>query len=585
MKKIFFAFISFLIVNSAVFCGVVYYDDPLAVGIGARPIGMGRAFVAIADDGNAIFMNPSGLATQNKWHFSSMSTNFMNEYQYTMLSGVYPTPDGVYGLGYVSSQIGDIITDGGGTADFYNQAFVFSYGRYVGDIWKGYMGGERNLYAGANLKYYSKGFGGDVTAAGAGYNFDLGLKYVPEKWISYGLTVQNVLMGSKIGGDFEPEDMPSVVKVGAAFYWLEHDVKFALDKDMFIGRSVPWPMHFGVEYRAHQYLVLRAGLDQVAGSSGGGDISTNTTFGVGLEYNGFRVDLSYMSNFAEADISSSILSISFYGEAAVKEKKIEAPPVKKAAPLPTELIAKKVVIEPADKISTFNKEVAFTGRVEPDITEIWIDGVKAELQADGLFKQTLPLAIGKNEKPVRIVDASGAEATIYRRIARFYLPAGMTKEEAEVKLFEEKVILSKIYNYLVKDYSMQTKISRELLALVISEAKKLEYVLPSEQVSKDVNNTYWAAPYIFAVKAAGIMSDNEGGNFTPHKNVTRAELAVYMARATGGNESSILQYLGSKPLNEDATFEDLVSILYHSGVLSGAIDEYKDFLGMGKATI
>ena len=35
--------------------------DISRTGIGARPLALGRSFTAIADDGNAVLMNPAGL--------------------------------------------------------------------------------------------------------------------------------------------------------------------------------------------------------------------------------------------------------------------------------------------------------------------------------------------------------------------------------------------------------------------------------------------------------------------------------------------------------------------------------------------
>ena len=35
--------------------------DPLYIGVGARPLGMGKAYVGYAEDGDALFTNPAGL--------------------------------------------------------------------------------------------------------------------------------------------------------------------------------------------------------------------------------------------------------------------------------------------------------------------------------------------------------------------------------------------------------------------------------------------------------------------------------------------------------------------------------------------
>lgn len=483
MGKYIAAIILILMMNSAAYSGVVYYDDPLAVGIGARPVGMGRAFVAIADDGNAIFMNPAGLGSQNLWNLSSMSTNFMDEYRYTMLSAVYPTPGGVYGLGYVSSSINDIILSDGGTANFYNYALVLSYGRPIGKLLEPYLGGDHQIYGGANLKYYSKGFSGDLQASGAGINIDTGLKWkYNERW-SFGLNFQNILVGSKVAGDFDPEDMPSVTKIGAAYYFYEYNVKLSLDKDMFFGRSVPWPMHFGVEWKAHPLLTLRGGFDQVAGASGGGDIATNATFGVGLEYKGVSIDLAYMQNFAETNISSTFLSLTFSGGPLfAEEKKITkeaAPPTPAKAPevmkAPAKPITEKILLmEPQDKTYTFDSETTFWGKVDPDVAELWINTKQVPFNSEGNFAQVMQLEYDKNNFDIRIRDAAGNEGSVSMSIARYYLPKDMTKEQATSRTVDYVIIQSKVHDYLGKDYSPNDYISREALNAILEKIKQAQ---------------------------------------------------------------------------------------------------------------
>lgn len=490
MKRVLVAVACFLMLCSVAYCGVVYYDDPLAVGLGARVIGMGRAFVAVADDTNAMFLNPAGLGSQKLLKISSMSTNFMDEFQYTMLSGVYPTSNGVFGIGYVGSHVGDILVSGGGTTSYANQALVLSYGKYVGDSLAGYLGGEHNILAGANLKYFSKGFSGDVQASGAGYNFDLGAKYIANDRTAFGINFQNILFASKIAGDIEPEDMPFVTRIGAAYYWRECNLLFAADKDMFVGRFVPWPMHLGVEWRAHENLILRAGLDQVAGSSGGGDISTNSTFGVGFQYNGFRVDVAYMQNFAETNISSSFISISFYGSALAFGKNAEeemmaakpAPPpptpspiISEAPEIPQKPITEKIIlINPQDKTYTFDSEIAFIGGADPDVKEILINDKNVPFNPDRTFSEKIPLAYGQNTVKVLIRDISGNEGSISMNLARYYLPKDMTTREAESKYIDYVIIQSKVHDYLGKDYSADDYVSREALSVIISKIKELK---------------------------------------------------------------------------------------------------------------
>lgn len=596
MKKVLFLSVIILAFYSVVCSGVVFYNDPLAVGIGSRPIGMGRAFVAVADDSNAILMNPAGLGSQKAWSISSMSTTFMEDYPYTMLSGVYPTSNGVYGLSYVAVRCGDILATDGGSIDYYNQALVLAYGRYVGDSLSKILGQEHEIYAGANLKYYSKGFSGDESINGTGANIDLGLKYVQNKYWSYGIDLQNMLYGSRIGGDFEPEDMPFAIRLGAVYNWVEYNVKIALDKELNLGRSeMPWPMHFGVEWRAHEYLFLRAGYDQVAGGTDGGDLATNPTFGVGFAYNGLRLDLSYMQNFADTNISSTFISFSFYGGPLVLEKK-PAEEVKPAPPKPEE--AKPIKPEeakpilgwihmtsPADDLMTEKSAANFAGSVEAYIVSVRIDAQEAALNKDRKFSVQVPLESGMNTKTVMIYDLYNNSATIAKKIVRYYLPTDIPVEVGVNQDFEHKIIYTMVRQYIGRDYAMKNNLSRETLAMIFAQVKRLGMQPPVSPISIDVSSSYWAAGYINSVINAGYMKIYSDGTFRPGKLVTREELAYLLTRVTQIQEITIAGFMQGKKMSDNATMADLIDLLYNTGLLDGDVDGYKDFLGIRKGTI
>jgi hypothetical protein len=531
-----------------------------------------------------------------------MSSNFLDEYQYTMFCGVNPTPAGVLGIGYVSSRIGGIAVSGGGTSDFYNQATVLSIGREAGDLLAPLIGKGRKVYTGATYKYYSKGFTGSVNAAGSGSNIDLGLLYLQDESISYGLAMQNTLAGSQITGDFEPEDMPFITKIGASYNWREHNVRVALDKDLFLGRAnVPWPMHLGVEWKAHKNLSLRAGYDQVASSADGGDLTNNTTFGLGLDYSGIKVDLAYMQNYAQTSIASNVVSLSFYSEPVYFQQapQKEAPqPLKEGtAPLPEVVAAqaprpsmeaavpsyktvdKKISVSPSGNLYTLDPALTFSGNIDFDVTDVWIDKKKLQIRSNRAFAVTVPLNLGKNEKMIRVRDTGGAEADIITKIVRFYVPTDLSYDEANSKYFEYKVIYTELYRYLGKEYNTNKKLTREILALIITKAKKLNLSPSQEKISKDVDSTYWASKYIRAVKYAGIMNEYSDGTFKPGKNVTRAELARIMGKATGLGEATTLAYLAGKLPEEPATLADLAEITYRSGLLGEDVDDFKAFIG------
>jgi len=348
-------------------------------------------------------------------------------------------------------------------------------------------------------------------------------------------------------------------------------------------------------------LFVRAGYDQVASAADGGDVTNNPTFGVGLEYSGIKIDLAYMQNYAQTDQASNVVSLSFYSQPGYFQEtqpKKEEPPKKEvvqpaaekaaapsavpsveAAAVTLKTVDKKISFMPSGNLYTHDALLVYSGNVDFDVTDLWIGAKKVRLRSDRAFAVSAPLYIGKNEILVRVRDTSSAEAEIMTRIVRFYVPVNMSLEEAKGKYFEYKVIYTELYRYLGKEYNTNKKLTREILALIITKAKKLNISPSQERISKDIDAMYWAAKFIRAVKYAGIMNDYSDGMFKPDNVVTRAELARIMGKATGMGEATTLAYLAGKLPEEPATLEDLAEIIYRSGLLGEDVDNYKAFIG------
>jgi len=71
VKRSLIAF-GFLLLFSAQAFGAKYAGEFLSLGVGARALGMGGAFVGVADDVTACFWNPSGLSQLNRKQLSLM---------------------------------------------------------------------------------------------------------------------------------------------------------------------------------------------------------------------------------------------------------------------------------------------------------------------------------------------------------------------------------------------------------------------------------------------------------------------------------------------------------------------------------
>src|SRR3989339_221030 len=161
------------------------------LGTGARPLGMGNAFVAVADEANTTLYNPAGLAqltreevtlTYSKLYvgIDGLSNSFAS-YEYP-LSKRY----GSFGIGWYNFV----------TKDLYNENTVLlSYGHQL-------LGELPVLSGGINLKYLAKKyvanewtainpvFAGGTSASGI--SLDLGFLCQINKPLSIGFSVENL---------------------------------------------------------------------------------------------------------------------------------------------------------------------------------------------------------------------------------------------------------------------------------------------------------------------------------------------------------------------------------------------------------
>jgi len=285
-------------------------EDPIRIGVGARLMGMGKAFVGLADDGSAVFANPAGLAQINDWYFLNMYTNLLNDVPYLTLS--YSSPlnfrgiKGGWGVAYVGSGVSNIPSPsqtGFNYFDYYNNIYLVSLAGEVND----------SLSVGLGLKMFYEGFTGSVASSGAGADLDIGLLYEYTDWACFGLNLQNSLstsMGGRINWGTNTESIPEVLKIGGAFKFNENHLRLAIDNDMWLSRELPSQLHAGLEWDVNPLLVLRGGFDQGLSAADGG-VASNPTFGVGLRYWKARFDYAYHPYFGESGTLTHYVSISF----------------------------------------------------------------------------------------------------------------------------------------------------------------------------------------------------------------------------------------------------------------------------------
>jgi len=241
-------------------------------GIGVRPISMGKAFVAIADDANAGYWNPAGLALLKAMQMSAMYSNPMNhalvsdtgvtDIGYHTLSLGYPTRFGSMGLSLAYLNVGDIyvVNDASGpTGEKFEDkelGIITSYGNSITD----------QIYLGANLKFVRQSIWDEK---GSGIGLDLGGLYEPIYGLTFGLMLQDLIEPKiKLLEDGETYSIPRKIRLGAAYKIMEDRVLIAADIDKASGRSVKF--HIGTEVKPVKDLAFRAGYTTDTGELSAG---------------------------------------------------------------------------------------------------------------------------------------------------------------------------------------------------------------------------------------------------------------------------------------------------------------------------
>ncbi|OGB87890.1 hypothetical protein A3J44_05110 [candidate division WOR-1 bacterium RIFCSPHIGHO2_02_FULL_45_12] len=294
-------------------------DDPMIIGGGARPLGMGRANTAIADDADGAFINPAGIAAIKAPQAMTMYTNLLGDVYYTEYCGVIPGSFGVVGAGFVNTGVSQVLTFVGSTgvfADYHDTLFVLTYSTPLAR----FFGYSRNVFFGINLKYFSRGWTGGATQTSTGWSSDFGIKYIYNPYLSFGYNRQNFLpvdLGGVVRYSSGAEEaIASVHKVGIAVKPMRFGNKLliAYDADLPVQSGRPVTMHIGAEYKMNEFFMLRAGMDQSVDASSGTQTNWNPSAGVSLGTAGFRVDYAYHAYYNDPGLATSYVSFSINGK-------------------------------------------------------------------------------------------------------------------------------------------------------------------------------------------------------------------------------------------------------------------------------
>ena len=547
MKFLILIIIIILVGSTTVFSAST--TDPARLYYGARPLGLGGAFTAIANDGNAMFTNPAGISLFKYPEFSGMSRSlFFEESLYSVGSYTIPTDWGSFGVGIIDASIGGsyqtmrdpatgrITIDPSGEATAYDNNVVFlAYGK---EIWQGFS-------VGLNYKLYNQSITGGQNIRGTATNADFGILYRPQNiaWLTLGLNYQN-LMGAKLKWDDisnTEDDIGSTLKIGTAFSILgtnealyQHDSQkliLAIDFDSIsstVLSNQTSDLKLGIEYYPIDSLALRIGTDSNLG----------TALGVGIEKKGFRFDYAYLQNKDVTGNNPHYFSLAFtlYPEFKIFK--------------PLEFIIPYIKMVPKDKsitpelslaIKGMARQINKTGKMVTTTEVVATDEpvILPEVNPSPLVAPTSIESVASVESTATLETT--AKATYNQLHTKLITKEVFMPTSIEVTTIDGLIDLTLNGNsmpytaYGSFETSVKLELGRNVLlveALATPEsiaAKNLARVLRYTPFN-DTYEKHWAIRPIAFMSSFGIINGYPDNTYKPERTITRAELVTLLMK-------------------------------------------------------
>lgn len=235
----------------------------LSYGTNARSIGLGRAFIAIADDASSVLINPAGMTQIKNMEVSLFQTGLYDGY-------------GLMGLNFILPQI--------------NNSLGFSFVQLASqpmdlrDRWNESLGSFTDSQIAVGVSYaqpillpeLSIGFSGKYvnrtlhTHTDSRIIGDASILFRPFSFLSVGAVIHN-LVDVQLDNESKDKFTP-LPRIGAAYKDKYLTIAFDMENDL-----ENW--FLGAEYTINEFIALRGGLNY-----------ESTNFGFSLSYSAIRFD-------------------------------------------------------------------------------------------------------------------------------------------------------------------------------------------------------------------------------------------------------------------------------------------------------
>ena len=293
----------------------------LKIGVGARGVGMGETFVAIANDASALYWNPAGLTEFSDQQVLFTHTEYVVDLHHEFFGGVYHlSGSDALGLSVISLHTPDM--------EITTEAQPFGTGRYFkyGDLGLGLSYARRmtdQFSFGVTLRYVEETLDvlkmrGMMVDLGTFYRTGLGSSRFAVVVSNFGANVSpsgeaTEYDGTKVNS-FQSYSPPTVFKIGFAMEPYEtesHRVTTSLELNH--PNDNAENLHFGVEYAWNGWLFLRTGLRRTIGEPLFGRDDTNSgdvTLGFGFIASTALSRISFDYAYANFNLLGSVHRIS-----------------------------------------------------------------------------------------------------------------------------------------------------------------------------------------------------------------------------------------------------------------------------------
>lgn len=255
------------------------------IGFGARLVGMGFAYVGLANDEYAGYWNPAGLTQLKQYGISFTHTNQLQLVPYDFFSGAAPLKE----FGNFKQSVGLTVISSGDLA--LNEVSIHA----------NYAIAYKSLSLGVGLKYRYASFGNNVLNAddyvvfdpneittgfnqqvsgnAQGFGLDIGLLYTPYKRLQIGVLLRDVYApvtwnGQTKDATFQSrgeyqESLPFEVITGFAFR-ISKSLTFTTDTQLALNSDRSNFVRLGTEARLLEFagfeFLIRGGTEQTVNS-------------------------------------------------------------------------------------------------------------------------------------------------------------------------------------------------------------------------------------------------------------------------------------------------------------------------------